>query len=127
MVRAAISGGLVESVHDCAEGGVAVAVAECCIAGGHGCEVEWSALNDASSRGLPSILAGILFGETQSRFVVGFREEAAMRLQALAKADEVPLIELGTVGGDRIRFGGVIDVSLSDAAAAHERALLAHG
>jgi phosphoribosylformylglycinamidine synthase II len=127
MVRAAISGGLVESVHDCAEGGVAVAVAECCIAGGHGCEVEWSALNDASSRGLPSILAGILFGETQSRFVVGFREEAAMRLQALAKADEVPLIELGTVGGDRIRFGGVIDVSLGDAAAAHERALLAHG
>jgi phosphoribosylformylglycinamidine synthase subunit PurL len=127
MVRAAISGGLVESVHDCAEGGVAVAVAECCIAGGLGCEVEWSALNDASSRGLPSILAGILFGETQSRFVVGFREEAAMRLQALAKADEVPLIELGTVGGDRIRFGGVIDVSLGDAAAAHERALLAHG
>jgi phosphoribosylformylglycinamidine synthase II len=127
VVRSAIAEGLLASVHDCAEGGIAVAVAESCIAGGVGCAIDVSGLTETPDRGLPSGVAGILFGETQSRFIVSFHEEAAERLKALAQGDGVPLIELGTVGGDRIRVGGVIDVSLDDATAAYESALLPHG
>ena len=39
-IRAAVRNGLVSSAHDVSEGGMAVALAECCIAGGLGATVE---------------------------------------------------------------------------------------
>ena len=53
--------GLVNSAHDCSEGGLAVALAECCIAGGIGAEVILTESIRASS---------LLFGETQSRIII---------------------------------------------------------
>ncbi len=60
-VIAGIRGGLVKSAHDCSEGGIAVALAESCIAGGLGADVH---LHDD----LHPVAS--LFGETQSRIVV---------------------------------------------------------
>jgi phosphoribosylformylglycinamidine synthase subunit PurL len=121
-VLEAAGAGLLASIHDCAEGGLAVALAECCLAGSIGAE---GALEEAAAagEGTPEAV-GILFGESQSRFLVSHAPEAAVRLRELMERHRAPIRRLGVVGGDRIHIQGVLDVPLDEARAAHERALL---
>jgi phosphoribosylformylglycinamidine synthase len=79
--------GLIKSAHDCSEGGIAVALAECCISNG-------AALRGATVN-LP-VHAAALFGETQSRILVTCAPQNARRITGQV---------LGTVGGDRLRIG----------------------
>jgi len=126
-VREAAAQGLLRSAHDCAEGGLAVALAECALLGGIGVRATLTEL-DSAADGPPSRAAGILFGETQSRFVVSVEKESRVHLRALLDQREVPYREIGAVGGHRLTIEGVVDVSLDDARAAYERALLeTHG
>ena len=118
----AIAGGLLRSAHDCAEGGLLVALAECCILGGRGARIGIDALQPQPSK--PAELAGILFGESQSRFLVSFAREALVQLHELSAQRSVPLHGLGAVGGDAIRVTGLVDVSLREARGAYEGALL---
>ena len=97
VAREGIRRGVVRSAHDCSEGGIGVAVAECCIAGGIGADVH---LDDE----LPAVAA--LFSETQSRIVVSVSEADVDALIDLALAHEVPCAVLGTVGGDRLAISG---------------------
>jgi phosphoribosylformylglycinamidine synthase len=90
-----IRGGLVRSAHDLSEGGLAVALAESCISGGVGANVELSA------NGLRSDVA--LFSESQSRIVLTAAPERAEELKAAIAASGVPVEIIGTVGGDRLR------------------------
>ena len=98
---------MLESAHDLSDGGLAVALAECCFAGeepGLGGEFE---LPDGP---WPAHVA--LFSESPSRMLVEARDAAAVR--ALAGRHGVPVVELGSVGGGRlaIRSGGksLVDV-----------------
>jgi phosphoribosylformylglycinamidine synthase len=85
----AIAGGLVQACHDCSEGGLGVALAEMCLAGGLGAEVDIRGVaND-----LPDTAA--LFAESLCRFVVEVRPEVAAAFTA--KLAGVPLTRLGTV------------------------------
>ena len=88
-VRDAVRAAALSSCHDVAEGGVLVAVAECCLAGGLGAALDLGSRGDAWSS---------LFGELPAGFVVSGRPEA---LEQLARA--VPLDVLGTVGGDTLQ------------------------
>jgi phosphoribosylformylglycinamidine (FGAM) synthase-like enzyme len=74
--------------------------------------------------GLINEEAGILFGESQSRFVISFAREALVRLHELAGRHSVPLRGLGSVGGERVCVTQCIDVSLADVRCAHEGALI---
>jgi len=110
-----IASGAVSAVHDCSDGGAAVALAEMALAGGIG----------LSMTVVPQIPnpATILFGEDQGRFVVTTREPAAIR--AAANAAQLFAVEIGTTGGDRLTFdlverGGQQTVSLADLSAAHD-------
>jgi phosphoribosylformylglycinamidine synthase II len=103
---------LLTAAHDCADGGLAVALAECCIAGGVGL-----ASADAS---LGSRLDAALFGEAQSRFVVATEDAAA--LLALATEAGVPATVLGVAQGDRLRLGP-LDAQLDDLREAYEGGL----
>jgi phosphoribosylformylglycinamidine synthase len=126
-VREAATRGLLRSAHDCAEGGLAVALAECCLIGSIGVSAQVPEALDVPERS-PSRGAGILFGETQSRFVVSVEKESRVQLRALLDQREVPYREIGMVGGDRISIEGVIDVHLDEARAAYDGALLeTHG
>jgi len=126
-VREAAGRGLLRSAHDCAEGGLAVALAECCLLGGIGARATLTELHSGAG-GPPSRTAGILFGETQSRFVVSVEKESGVQLRALLDQREVPYREIGMVGGDRIAIEGVIDVPLDEARATYDGALLeTHG
>jgi len=106
---AAIEAGLVRSAHDCSEGGVAVALAECAIAGGLGATVT-----------LDDDLAPVssLFSETQGRIVVTCAEADAEALTDLFVARSVAFSVIGEVGGDRLDIEDMVDVSLQELEAA---------
>ncbi len=90
-VRALIRIGLVQSAHDCSEGGLAVALAEACLSGqqAFGAEVEFG------ETGLrPDVL---LFNETQSRIIISVKKNNATAALALLEWRGVPARRLGAV------------------------------
>jgi phosphoribosylformylglycinamidine synthase len=115
-VRDAVREGLAKSAHDCSEGGLAVALAESCLAGRMGAEV---ALDDD----LPPVAS--LFGETQSRIVITCAESDVEELTDLLLQHGVPYGVIGTVGGDRLTIEDRVDLSLDELAEAHEPTLAA--
>ena len=120
-VREAIALGLLRSAHDCAEGGLAVAITESCLIGGRGARIGIDELD--AHRENAAWEAGILFGECQSRFVVSFPRSSLMKLHEMAAHIGVPFRGLGATGGDRILVTGSIDVGLDEARRAYEGAL----
>lgn len=91
----AIKRGLIASAHDCAEGGLAVALAECAISGRRGCSVGVSSDLTATE---------VLFSESQSRIVVSVTPENEKELLALAGEYNVPCQKLGIVAGNDLRI-----------------------
>ena len=95
--------GEVKSAHDCSEGGLAVALAEGCIAQQTaretprliGAQVDLSATKDVR-------LDALLFGETQNRIVITCAPLNATKVIERAKLMGVPAVRLGTVGGDAL-------------------------
>src|ERR1700759_2704356 len=91
-VREGVRSGSLTSAHDIAEGGLAVALAECCLAGEIGAEIELRLEEPAA--GSPD---AALFGEGPGGFVVSGSSEA---LSALG--EQIAVQRLGTVGGDAL-------------------------
>ena len=115
LVRALIAEGLVTAVHDCADGGAAVALAEMALAGGIG--FTMTVVPQIANPG------AILFGEDQGRYVVTTTDRDAL----IARVREAGLIAvpIGTTGGDALAFdvvgrGGVQAATLAALRAAHE-------
>jgi phosphoribosylformylglycinamidine synthase len=96
-VQAAVAAGLVLSAHDCAEGGLAVTLAEACVTGAEavGCRV---ALTEDGRADLA------LFGEGPSRVVVSVAAERALEFEALMAESAIAWRWIGTTGGDRLRI-----------------------
>ena len=94
----AIRRGVLASAHDCSEGGLAVALAECAIAGELGVTCESKAVDQLLQRDGVRVDA-LLFGESQSRIVVSLPPERLPELERLAAEGGVSLAVLGTVGG----------------------------
>ncbi|MBJ7608104.1 MAG: phosphoribosylformylglycinamidine synthase subunit PurL [Candidatus Dormibacteraeota bacterium] len=113
---------LLKSCHDVSDGGIAVALAESCILGGRGAVARIQEL--VGVRTDTSQVAGILFGESQSRFLISFDKEASMPLQELAGRHRIPLSELGRTGGGHIHVDLAFDVDLKQAREAYETALV---
>jgi phosphoribosylformylglycinamidine synthase subunit PurL len=103
-IRQAVRAGALSSVHDVAEGGVATALAECCIAGDIG----------AAVRGLES--EEDLFGEGPGAFLVSGPAEA---LRAFGSAARV----IGEVGGATLAIDGVLELRVDELARAHSHGL----
>jgi phosphoribosylformylglycinamidine synthase len=96
-VQAAVEAGLVASAHDCAEGGLAVALAEACVSGPEpvGCVVQ---LGPGPRADL------VLFGEGPSRVVVSVEPARAREFEALMAESAIPWRWIGTTGGERLRI-----------------------
>ena len=90
-----IQKGLIQSAHDCSEGGLAIAVAESC----------FSAKEEAlgATLELKSTLRGdaLLFGETQSRIIISFPEELTDQIKDLALSYPVDFSIIGKTGGSQ--------------------------
>jgi phosphoribosylformylglycinamidine synthase II len=104
---------LLASAHDCSRGGLAVALAECCIASGRGL--------DARDIAIDGRLDAALFGEAPSRIVATTREGSA--LEALAREHNVPVLRLGRVAVDRLMLGAHVDVAVEELRSAYESGL----
>jgi phosphoribosylformylglycinamidine synthase len=87
--------GWVKSAHDCSEGGLAVALAECCMSNGEamvGASIDLGAFGER--------LDAALFGEAQSRVIVSCAPENVLRIAKTA----LPIIVLGTTGGNELKI-----------------------
>jgi phosphoribosylformylglycinamidine synthase len=105
LLAAAAADGLLESAHDCSEGGVAVALAECCFeSGGIGLEVSLPGIAADGDDDDEVLLAKALFGETASRVVVSIEDSKAPELLRRAAAMDVPAYVVGRTGGSRFRI-----------------------
>ena len=90
LVRDAIAQGLLGSAHDCSDGGLAVALAESCIASGLGIEIDLVAHGVRLDR--------VLFAEGGSRVVVSVKGDQVGQWEALLKANhDLPITQLGVV------------------------------
>jgi phosphoribosylformylglycinamidine synthase len=102
-VRAAVRGGELPTAHDVSEGGLACALAECCIAGGLGARVSVEGGEAA------------LFGEGPGGVVVAGPREVIEALDAA--------IVIGEVGGETLDIGDVLSVPVTDLRTAYEDAI----
>ncbi len=103
--RKAIADGILHSAHDCSDGGLAVALAESCIAG----NIGFTGTFAMSGR-----WDAALFGESESRIVVSLPEDRLAELERLCSDEGVPSVVLGSVGGNRLGLGGRVDLDLDD-------------
>jgi len=105
---AAAESGLLRSAHDCSDGGLAVALAECC----------FSSLNRpalGANISLTDVLpvTPTLFSETPSRIIISFAAAARAQIEDIAQRENCPLTLIGEVSGDKlhIEVGGTTVVS----------------
>jgi phosphoribosylformylglycinamidine synthase len=112
-VRARILAGEVLASHDCADGGLLVALAEMAMGSGTGARLG------PAPEGLPA--HGFWFGEDQARYVLAVADGAAML--AKAKAAGVPARLIGVAGGGDLVLPDGTAISVSKLAAAHEATL----
>jgi phosphoribosylformylglycinamidine synthase subunit PurL len=106
-VRDLIREGLVQSAHDCSEGGLAVALAESCfnperlfgaeieVAHASGLRVDEHRKRDACAT---------LFNESQSRIVISVRPENLDNAIAMLRERDVSFDQLGRVGGEELQI-----------------------
>ncbi len=95
VVRDLIREGLVKSAHDCSEGGLAVALTECCLnpSGLLGVDADLNFSDTATE---------ILFNESQSRIVISVAADDAEKMMSILREGGVPSRQLGKVGGDEL-------------------------
>ncbi len=100
-----IQSDLVKSAHDCAEGGLAVALAECTFSELEarntprflGAEIDLSAEEDFR-------LDALLFGESHGRVIITTSDLDAVKAVERAKLLGVPAQRIGTVGGKKLKL-----------------------
>jgi phosphoribosylformylglycinamidine synthase len=112
VLAAAAADGLLTAAHDLSDGGLAVALAECCLGGRTGCQVT-----------LPGDPFIALFSESPARAVAEVAPGAEAAFAALCERHGVPLTELGTVGGGQLEVAGWFSVPVAELAEAHQRVM----
>ncbi len=116
---ALIQAGLIESAHDCSDGGLAVALIESALPGGVGLNVRLPRQELA--------LEFLLFGEDASRVVVSCDAIHLARIQQVAEEYEIIADVLGDTGSDRVEIAvdgqSVISASIAELSEAYEGAL----
>jgi len=92
--------GMVRSCHDLSDGGLAVSLAEMCIAGDIGAEIDLGAVGEMSD-------LARLFSESNTRWVV---EIDKGREREFIDHMNIPIARLGHVGGSKLRIRGKTDL-----------------
>jgi phosphoribosylformylglycinamidine synthase len=110
----AASRDVLASAHDLSDGGLAIALVESAIEGGHGCAVTVGG-------DLPAHVA--LFSESASRALVSVDAASEDRLLELAAGHGVPCVRLGETGGPRVMADGLFDTTVTTLRDAYERAI----
>ena len=121
VTRALIAEGLVDTAHDCGEGGLAIALAEMTFGEGIGLAADVGAGTDAQVRA-----DALLFGESAGRMILAAPLERSGAIEQRLAAEGVPWIVLGRSGGGDLVLrwpDGRIRRSVADLAERHRRPL----
>lgn len=103
--REGIRQGMVKSAHDVSEGGVAVALAECCISGKLGCDVTLPSFD--------SRLDAVLFGELASLIIVSINPENQGNWEALLNGKlGHNWHKIGQVKGSNLTINNFVNLSV---------------
>ena len=109
-----IRSGIVKSAKGCSEGGLAVALAESCIAGGKGASIN---LDDDIRKD------ALLFGETQSRIIISASSSNKDKIIEIAKKFNVSCKKIGEVKGDCLVINDFINIGINDAEKTYKQAI----
>ncbi|HVB53772.1 MAG TPA: phosphoribosylformylglycinamidine synthase subunit PurL [Candidatus Acidoferrales bacterium] len=112
-MRAAIGLGLLSSAHDCSLGGLAVTLAESALLGGVGARINPPLSRPESPS--PSWDCGVLFGESQGRYLVSLPPGRLTAAAALFAEQGTAFAPLGAVGGSLIVVEGMAEIGLAEA------------
>lgn len=112
----------ISACHDCSDGGLAVAIAEMCIGGRLGAEINLDAVPALETMNVTELL----YSESASRLVVSVKPDLAMILDALGMWQ--PCTRIGTVTGNgqlTMKSGDsvIVNASVEDLARAFKRTL----
>ncbi len=97
---------LLRSAHDCSDGGLAIALAECALGSGIGVR---------ASLDLGLRVDALWFGESAARAVLSCAQGELAALLDLAREHGVPARAIGVTGGERIVLSPGVDVSVAEA------------
>ena len=124
VVRAAIAAGTLQSAHDCAEGGAAVALAESCLAGKKGAGVRFSITDFAADAG-DQPWSAILFGEATARIIVSVKPGSDQeKLLDFAEDAAIQAVFIGQVKDNgKFDAAGLLDLPLATLYDAYENAI----
>jgi phosphoribosylformylglycinamidine synthase len=90
-LRSVIEDGLVVSCHDISDGGLAVAISECCIGGGTGATLDFFGNVSWESE---------LFSESPTRWIIEGKKGCEKELETRLRG--IDILDAGKVGGDRL-------------------------
>jgi phosphoribosylformylglycinamidine synthase subunit PurL len=108
-LRALAAQGLLRSAQDISDGGLAIALAECCFPSGIGARIDLD--GDAEV---------VLWSEDQGRAIVTCRADDLDVVLRIARDEKVEAKRIGTTGGDRLEIGGWINASVEELRAVWE-------
>lgn len=99
-VQRLIAEGTIDTAHDVALGGIAVALAKMAVLSDIGATIDDSPLRNRATR-----YDEVWFGETASEIIVAVDAAASQELDAILFATNVPFARIGVVGGTELSFG----------------------
>ncbi len=102
---------IINSAHDLSEGGIAVAIAECCFSKNtnFGFIINLDNINE-HKLDIPTLL----FSESQSRCIVSINKNNLKKLREITSKNSIDLNLIGVVGGNRMIIEDILDLSVSD-------------
>jgi phosphoribosylformylglycinamidine synthase len=110
LVRDLVRAGLLRSCHDVSDGGLAIALSECCVSpyGARGAKLTLEGADSAHS-------VGVLFGQAGNRFIVSCAKAKLGDIESACRSAGVPITGRGSVGGTAIEITDFARVDLQAA------------
>jgi len=124
VLRAGAARGLLSAAHDLSDGGLALALAECCLTGGRRAPMAHGEAGTGCVVTLPAEhpLAA-LFSESAARAIAVVRPGAEAEFARLCAEHELPATGLGQTGGQDLEVTGLFTVPVGELSAVSRRTL----
>jgi phosphoribosylformylglycinamidine synthase len=128
VLAAGAAAGLLTAAHDLSDGGLALALAECCLTGGDRAAPPDASAGTGCVVTLPAMPADpdpftFLFSESATRAVVVLRPGADAEFAGLCAGHGVPAAMLGLTGGPALEVTGLFSVPVAELGAAYRGTL----
>jgi len=112
----AIKKGIIKSAHDCAEGGLAVALAECCVS-------SPKSLGATINLNEKIRVDALLFGESPSRIILSLKEKDLKELKKISTKNMTEFSVIGKVGGKKLKINSWIDLQVEKMRRVYEESI----